>query len=372
MVYRSEWGQPLRGSTEWGAREFYRLLEEEERLAAERQQPGVAPPSVPSDPDWLGVGRYAAPRSGQTLLIHANGRPLPISPSANPRSEFRGAIVPQLEYREPPAAANSAASLNRIMRGYSGEQWEGRLPPGYVPRYRGLGEEMAHRQWSRAALQDWLRQQKLWDREEALSLLEGEDGDDFSPTDVWEGIAGFFGNDTEADPPPAAAAAQLDEEAQVRRIVEAFSDAGIFLWESRETYQNNLDIIAMVEREVRACGAKAKHIHGATEPERIYRKIPRSLRGSRRPDGSIEIYDRDGSKFLYEFNTVDTHADGSMTGREAVAAADLRILQRAANSEIGVRFDVFGKSIKTGETREEWRRRIKPLVKKAVRSLLNC
>lgn len=372
MVYRSEWGQPLRGSTEWGAREFYRLLEEEERLAAGRQQPGVAPPSVPSDPDRLGVGRYAAPKSGQSLLSYANGRPLPISPSVNPRSEFRGALVPQLEYHEPPAAANSAASLNRIMRGYSGEQWEGRLPPGYVPRYHGLGEEMAHRQWSRAALQDWLQQQKLWDREEALSLLEGEDGDDFSLTDVWEGIAGLFGDDTEADPPPAAAAALLDEEAQVRRIVEAFSDAGIFLSERPETRQDNRDIVAMVRREVRACGAKSEHTHGAGKPENIHRKIRGELKGSRRPDGTIEIIRPDGSKYLYEFNTVDTHADGTMTGRESRAAADILALHQALEPEFKVRFDVYGKRIMTKETREEWRKRIGPMVGKSVRSFLGC
>lgn len=38
MVYRSVRPEPPRGSTEWGARQFYRLLDDEERIAAERKR----------------------------------------------------------------------------------------------------------------------------------------------------------------------------------------------------------------------------------------------------------------------------------------------------------------------------------------------
>lgn len=38
MLYRPDPPRPPRGSTEWGARQFYRLLDEEERVAAERNR----------------------------------------------------------------------------------------------------------------------------------------------------------------------------------------------------------------------------------------------------------------------------------------------------------------------------------------------
>lgn len=427
MVYWSGRPQPPRGSTEWGARQFYRLLDHEERIAAERerliamgwQAPDSSPTAGPhaDEPafgderdlyadliqqrldvsralgdearrrvtgmpsevglaaqadgsDWAGIGRFAvpAPRPGDELLIPAFLAHEPPPGGARPMLGVPGIA------REPAPARSRETTGLHIERGYTGGHGEGRLPPGYVPRYGGLGDEVAERQLNRAAAYDDLLQQQVWNREAAFELAEGgsENANGSILSNIWERLPGASGGDHDAEPPPAAAAQIAGEAAQVQRIVEAFSDAGIFLWESQETRRDNLDIIRMIKEEVRACGKEATHDAGAGKPERILRQTHGGLKGSRRPDGTVVIGDKKDPDHIFDFNTVDTRPSqgNRLTTREAVAKADILALKREIDRNRSTRFDVYPKS--RGKNRQRWRAAMRPRVRAAVRSLLNC
>jgi hypothetical protein len=381
-------GLPPRGSTDWGVRQFLRVLNEEERQrllamtrgGADTGAFGQGYADVPHSPDQdeqLLQFVFANPSPGglKPIILPAPFGPpkLVPAPVPVPAPQVKEPAPPRLP-ADPPIKPSAEATQRFIARGYTGEHGEGRgLPDGYVPWYGGLSEEVAERQALRADTYQWNQEQESWNREKALGLISEDEEDNRSFLEsAWDALASPLSADLPTERPPVPAARMADERILVQRIVEAFSDAGIFLWESPETKQDNMDIVRWVQEAVRECGAGSKHVAGAGRPEHIYFKIPGNLRGSRRPDGSIEIHHPDGSVSLYEFNTVDVYADGSFTSREMSATADIIELQKERRPKIRAYMDMFGKSIKTRESRHEWRKRVRPLVKKAVRSILKC
>jgi hypothetical protein len=399
---------PPRGSTDWGARQFYRLLDDEERIAAERERlrtMGWQPPQATdafaaeprfgdgrdayadmlqqrfdarralesearrragesasgasmsvaqSGPGWVNGGRFSMPTPEDKLFA-------PVFYNSNPNQGGNA---------RPQARASQEATQRNIMRGYTGQEGVGKLPPGYVPRYHGLNDEMAARQWSRAATYDGHAGQ----RAAAAAVAGATDPDqDSRSADVPfdPGLSAEFGDYFSGGATAATTRYGPGEAASVRLVVEAFSAAHIFLSESPETRQDNLDIIEMIQREVRACGREAEHQNGAGKPERILRQKDERLKGSRRPDGTSTVGDPDNPDYLFDFNTVDVLADGeSLTAREHRAQVAIMELKARIDAERRTRFDTYPKS--KGKDRARWRERIRPLVRKAVRELMNC
>ena len=431
---------PPRGSTDWGVRQFLRMLDEEERIAAERDRLSTAgwQTSLSVAPiqalaggsafagndsgyvdthrqkanesalddglshlgrggdgrhDWVAGGRFSTPlpQQGNVFPVYARpklneyGRPIAIAPGifsklperTHPNSEPAAGLAPAPSSPHNAVSGSVTSGSSRLSQEIPRPRFmiaptiadggEDEFAP--VP---GLGEIRAAQQYHRAVAREMRLDEQARRRELAIELLEDGATSDSILTDAWASIASLFEDGIPTDQPPAPAARIADERILVQEIVEAFSDAGIFLWESPETRQDNLDIIAMVEKAVRECGAIPEHKSGAGKPEQIYRKFPQTLKFSRRPDGSILIHYPDGRTELYEFNTADTYADGSFTNRERLAAVDIAALQKEIDAKVRKRFDVYGKSRMTKGGREEWRRRIRPLVEKAVRSFMNC
>lgn len=84
MVYRPLGSQPARGSTEWGARQFYRLLDDEEHMVAERErllamgwrprQPASRNPAHPASRNGFLLDMVSDAHAGQYLF----GGPMPL------------------------------------------------------------------------------------------------------------------------------------------------------------------------------------------------------------------------------------------------------------------------------------------------------
>lgn len=374
---------PPRGSTDWGVRQFLRVLDEEERqrLLAMMQGRPVAKGSIDhgfsnfagspdQDQQLLQLALYSSPPPGgarPSVLPAPFGSPRPV-----PVPQVKEIAPPRLPV-DPPAKLSPEATQRNIARGYTGQHGEGRgLPDGYVPRYGGLSEEVATRQARRAATYQWLQEQQAWDRQRAIELVP-EEGDERSFLEsVWDTLGSPFSN-VPTERPPVPAARIADEHVLVQEVVEAFSDAGIFLWESQETRQDNLDIINMIRQAARACGRKALHTHGASKPERILRQQDSTgLKGSRRPDGTVIIGDPENPEYIWDFNTVDVRPSqgNRLTTREATAKIAIEALKAEIDKERITRFDAYEKS--KGKDRAKWRAKIRLLVEAAVRALLKC
>jgi hypothetical protein len=241
-----------------------------------------------------------------------------------------------------------------------------------MPRYFGLNDEMAARQWNRAARFGSTAERQAWKRSQTDVATGLDEEQEANGTESLPGLSGEFGDYASADSPPVATGSVPSEAAQVRLVVDAFSAANIFLSESPETRQDNLDIIEMIKEEVRACGKEALHIRGAGEKERILRQEHGGLKGSRRTDGTVIIGDPNNPDYIWDFNTVDTRPSQGdrLSGREEIARASIEALKAEIDKERATRFDTYPKS--KGKDRARWRERMRPRVRDAVRALLNC
>jgi len=175
MVYGSGWAQPPRGSTEWGARQFSRLLDEEERIAAERQRllaMGWRPPELsfgdeaplPHERQFILAGVNPAPTPG------GQGRPpipnylLPFlqAPERTPANTNvpPGSALSRRTSEQPPSARGETSRPAFMNGSFAAEQQENR------------DRERAVRHFYALAAREMRLEEQARNRERALELLK--------------------------------------------------------------------------------------------------------------------------------------------------------------------------------------------------------
>lgn len=133
MVYRPLGSQPARGSTEWGARQFYRLLDDEEHMAAERKrllamgwrprQPASRNPAHPASRNGflLEMVSDAHARAGSVRRTNAaQGHLLPTTSSSSPVRQVRQAGDGFDWYKLYCALDPQSCILGQVFRGDAG------------------------------------------------------------------------------------------------------------------------------------------------------------------------------------------------------------------------------------------------------------
>lgn len=270
----------------------------------------------------------------------------------------------------PQRPSRESTALN-LMRGYTGDAYSDRVPPEYIPRTGGLGDEVARRQFNRASAFGYYDNDIRRPAEPPAETIVEEPADPATDADWQWRIAHPFGDFSPTFTVPAADAYASDT-AVASFIIDEFAAAGIFTSELPGTTDDNRDIIRMVQEEVRACGKEAEHLFGADKKERILRDESGKLLGSRRPDGTLGIGDPENPDYIFDFNTVDVRPSqgNRLTTREELARLAILALKERIDKLRTSYFAVYPKS--KGKDRKKWREEIRPLVRDAVRAWLNC
>ncbi len=404
MVFRSVRHLPPRGSTAWGARQFLRMLDEEERIAAERERLLAADWRSPSFPGLQAAPAVTDERTYADLIDRDRAHRRALGDEARRRvmsqkmGEIRGRAdtsygnatmgnpsIHQLRragQSETPASGAadrsgyvqiaSVGKLADLVRAISGAAAAGgalTCVDGSCSTDEGWSPEDLRPPYG-APPQNTDPDEDLTEQLPGYPDQSGELRDLGRPT-------GPFSLPEDLTQPPVLSPLSLERpEPMVRLslkdIEKRFLDAGILIRaESASTRQDNEDIIKMAKGAMESCGWKAHHTHGASKKERYLPNddYPGSTRGSHYTDGTIEGTSPDGRTVLFDFNTARRLADGRWVAYERRAEAAIRLLKQTVD-KLRNRFDVYPKS--RGMDREIWRESVRPYVEEAVRALLGC
>lgn len=395
---------PPRGSTDWGALQFYRLLDEEERIAAEREhlrtlgwqhprsEGGNAPAeagfrfggaSISTDDDSADASRAYVElidqeRAYRRALDHEARRRVAArahsapdrSASNEPSPDWRGGgrFGVSVPGNSEPGPLQHASLLKAATRGES-------LGKGLIELLKLLGAYGAYeatKPGGRVPNQpDPGRPPEAPADRPSIPGTEPVQPEDLShpfpnpaplPDELTEPLPPQIAEEFEKLTKPALPGFQ--------DILDKFWQAGILIrGESESTRQDNEDIIKMVEAEMASCGWSAKHTHGAARKERYIKGDGPGTRGSRYTDGTVEGTAPDGRRTLYDFNTAQQLKDGRWIAYERRAESAIRLLLSKVE-DLRTRFDVYPKS--RGSDRELWKESVRPYVRDAVRALLDC
>lgn len=410
MTFGATPPRPPRGSTDWGARQFYRLLDEEERIAAERERLralGWRPPSPSntqpapsgeatfereSNPyvDFLEQGLAlehaaeaearrragAVPRSSikNTDGLIGGGRFAVPLPPDRPASDIPGSDSSAGLYTPVRSAAALRALLAWLLTLGGAEAGRKSTEPNY-----DFGIDLPSSDREVTPPETSVPPQHLDpELEEELSRpLPGypDQSDEISGTiDAPENI-----------PLPDDVGGQMDRPESLPypneligphiritlpEIIDKFWQAGILIRnELPSTRQDNEDIIKIIRETMAECGWNAEHKGGASEKERYLSPGEGQKAGGRYTDGTVVGLGPNGEKVIYDFNTARLLKNGRWAAYEERAAAAIRVLKFKIDG-LRTRFSVHPKSY--GMDRELWREEVRPYVQQAVRALLNC
>lgn len=183
MVYRLARQMPQHGSTDWGAAQIYHLLDEEERVAAERRRllsMGWRPPALAED--------AGAPPAGadQHFILAANPSP---SPGGSGRLNVPPYLLPYIQTPEhTPANTNipPASTLNRTPTQASPAKGEIPRPAvmngSFEAQQAGdQDRERAIRHFYTLVAREMRIEEQARNRERALELLKARKAGDSAP-----------------------------------------------------------------------------------------------------------------------------------------------------------------------------------------------
>lgn len=297
---------PPRGTTDWGARQFLRVLNEEERLAAEqaaRMDPGLSPSDA--------VVAYGSdltsnliPVSGYDRLSTIGG--VPVYPGYGQTRPFGSLGRWSPSDRAKLGAALGARTVVEALRaGVPATTSEEEQEPSaaYVPRYDGLGAEMAERRR--------IERDRVTGPEADLrhlyeaSLRYGKPGSIAKTAETPQDT--FFGSVADY-------------------LIGALEDVGFLNSKGDEETQANNDEIK--KKIIEACaryGLIGVHVKGIAKTEQYYPHPDTGQLGSRRSDG--QIWFNDGEAIL-DFNSARFQRRTPIPVKhEREAAAAIEMLQ---------------------------------------------
>jgi hypothetical protein len=402
MAFRSVRHLPPRGSTAWGARQFLRLLDEEDHIAAERERLLAAGWRSPSYPGLQSARAATGEQTYVDLIDRDRAHRAALDEEAR-----RRVILGDMRASADTSYGNAAAGNSPIHQLRRIGRSELPAPDAGVPGYvqlasagkladliRAIGGAAAAGEALGTCVAGSCPTGEGWSIEHLWppygSLPQNADPDE----DLTEPLPGYpdqsdelrdFGRPLEPLPlpedltrPPAPPPLSLERpEPMVRLslsdIERRFFDAGILIRaESPSTRQDNEDIIDMAKDAMESCGWKARHAHGASEKERYIPNddYPGSTKGGHYTDGTVEGTGPDGREALFDFNTAKSLADGRWVAYERRAEDAIRLLKQKVDKLRTSRFEVYPKS--RGMDREIWRESVRPFVQEAVRALLGC
>lgn len=350
-----DWRNPLlppHGTTAWGARQFLRILDEEERLAAERsalmgQGPSLsgADPATTADeaealptnnrvqthgllnegelrnqltggPEYHGAGRWRVPTYGSPLssgLIPASGRGYPLGAGGGSINLGLGrtSSLGGLGRWNPSDRTKLATTLGArvavealragVPAVVSDEEKEPAAP--YVPRYYGLGHEMGER------------------RRLESDRVTGPEAD---LTHLYEASLRY--GKTARNAKTAETPQDTFLGSVANHVIGALEDIGLLNSKGDEETQANNDEIK--NKIIEACaryGLTGEHMKGITEREQYYPHPNTGRLGSRRSDG--QIWFNDGEAIL-DFNSARFQRRTPIPVKhEREAAAAIEMLQ---------------------------------------------